>query len=68
MDVNEPVFTLGDLAKRFRLDEKTVRRMFEREPGVLVITFPQKGRRTYRTIRVPQSVLERVLARFMQAP
>jgi hypothetical protein len=52
------------VAKMWNLDIKTVRRIFEREPGVLTIDNGElKGhisRRRYRTLRIPRQVLERV--------
>jgi hypothetical protein len=43
--------------------DDTVRRLFLHEPGVVVICFPRKGRRLYQTVRIPESVLRRVLER-----
>jgi hypothetical protein len=43
------------------LSEKTVRRMFEDEDGVLNWGAPETRRkRGYRTLRIPESVLHRV--------
>jgi hypothetical protein len=40
---------------------ETVRRLFQNEPGVLVLGGHASGRkRRYTTLRIPQSVLERV--------
>jgi hypothetical protein len=47
----------------WNLSEDTVRRLFAREPGVLHLGREVKGgayRRSYTTLRIPQSVLERV--------
>jgi hypothetical protein len=60
-DALEPVFTV---AEHLKLDQETLCRLLLREPGVLVFCFPQRGRRTCRTIRVPEPVLRRLLARF----
>jgi len=49
------------VAERLNVDDRTVRRLFLNEPGVLVICFPRKGRRLYRTLRIPLDVFERVL-------
>jgi hypothetical protein len=46
-----------------KLKPDTVRRLFSTEPGVIVISAPKKGRRVYRTLRIPVSVYERVLTR-----
>lgn len=48
---------------RLKVNEETVRRLFLHEPGVIVISFPRKGRRVYRTVRIPEDVLQRVIAR-----
>jgi len=61
--LDERIFTVADVASRLQVKTDTVRRLFLREPGVIVICFPQKGRRVYRTVRIPESVLLRVMAR-----
>jgi hypothetical protein len=55
-------YTVGEIANLWRLSEDTVRRLFEREPDVLVIEaqIPRFGRRRYSTLRIPQFVVERV--------
>jgi hypothetical protein len=57
----ERCWTVREIAELWRVSEDTVRRLFEKEPGVLVLgdSSPRRKRR-YRTIRVPASVLERV--------
>jgi hypothetical protein len=58
----EPHFTLAQVAEAWGVSTDTVRRMFEDEPGVLVIE-PAPGRysrRRYRTLRIPASVADRV--------
>ena len=42
------------------LSADTVRRLFEREPGVLVIERDRSRARRYRTLRIPESVALRV--------
>jgi hypothetical protein len=61
--VPEVVFTVAEVAERLKVNDETVRRLFLHEPGVIVISFPRKGRRVYRTVRIPEDVLQRVLAR-----
>ena len=64
----EPHFTVATLAKAWSISEDTVRRLFSEEPGVVVIAAPKRrGRRQYKTIRIPQSVAERVYARLRTA-
>ena len=57
------LLTPAEVAERLKVDDRTVRRLFLNEPGVLVICFPRKGRRLYRTIRIPVDVFERVWTR-----
>jgi hypothetical protein len=58
----EPHFTLAQVAEAWGVSTDTVRRMFQDEPGVLVIEPPagRFSRRRYRTLRIPASVAERV--------
>jgi hypothetical protein len=54
-------YTPEELANLWSLSADTVRRLFEREPGVLLIERPRlRGRRRYRTLRIPESVAARV--------
>ena len=59
----EPHYTLAQVAEAWGVSTDTVRRMFEGEPGVLIIE-PAPGRysrrRRYRTLRIPASVADRV--------
>jgi hypothetical protein len=63
IDVPESCLTVTDVAERLKIDKDTARRLFVDEPGVIVISFPRKGRRTYRTLRIPEAVFRRVLTR-----
>jgi hypothetical protein len=63
-DANEVFLTVAEVAERLKLDTETVRRLFLNEPDVVVICFPRKGRRVYRTLRIPERVFQRVLTRF----
>jgi hypothetical protein len=57
-------FSPDELAKLWGLSLDTVRRLFEREPGVLVIEHTKNtARRRYRTLRIPDSVASRVHGR-----
>ena len=52
------------LAEKWSLSEDTVRRIFEREPDVLIFENPERGSsRRRRTMRIPESVAERVYRR-----
>ena len=50
---------IGDI---WNLSADCVRNIFENEPGVLVIgnSIGRRGKRSYTTLRIPQSVLDRV--------
>ena len=54
-------YSVSDVATLWSLSRDSVRRIFRREPGVLVI-----GER-YVTLRIPESVLERVHRRLTNA-
>jgi hypothetical protein len=51
-----------EIAEFWGLSVDTVRKIFEVEPGVLVIgnQLPRRGKRSYTTLRIPAHVLERV--------
>ncbi|MGD0509160.1 MAG: hypothetical protein ABSA27_15265 [Terriglobales bacterium] len=54
-------YSVAEVAKMWALSEKTVRRMFGDEDGVLNWGAPETRRkRGYRTLRIPESVLHRV--------
>jgi hypothetical protein len=56
-------YSVAQVAEQWGLSTDTVRRLFEHEPGVLVIE-PVRGRmsrrRRYRTLRIPAAVVERI--------
>jgi hypothetical protein len=65
MERHYSVEEIGDL---WGLSPRTVRRMFENEPGIIV--FGNMGslkKRRYITLRIPESVLVRVHRRFRKA-
>jgi len=54
-------YTVAEVAAMWNLSKDAVRRMFQDESGVLVLGGRSSGRkRRYTTLRIPQSVLERV--------
>jgi hypothetical protein len=54
-------YTVAAIAAKWSLSADAVRKLFEREPDVIVIGDPApRGKRRYTTLRVPQSVVERV--------
>jgi hypothetical protein len=63
ISVPQTVFTVAEVAELLKVNEETIRRLFLDEPGVIVISFPRKGKRVYRTVRIPEDVLRRVITR-----
>jgi hypothetical protein len=62
-DFMEPHYTLGELATHWHMSVRSLRDWFVDEPGVIKFGLPKltKGkRRTYISIRVPESVAWRV--------
>lgn len=54
-------FSVDEISKRWKLSRDFVRRIFEREDGVLRLPSKSRpGKRAYVTLRVPASVLLRV--------
>jgi hypothetical protein len=53
-------YSPAELAALWNLSEDAVRRLFEKEPGVFVLAQPKPGKRSYRTLRIPESVAQRV--------
>lgn len=64
MSVQETTFerhySVDELAELWGVSDDFVRRLFVNEPGVVVFFKYRPGRRTYRTVRVPESVAQRV--------
>ena len=60
MDPFERHYTPKDLAELWKLDESTVRRMFQEQPGVLKIGHSgRRNKRDYVTLRIPASTAAR---------
>ena len=58
------VFTVADVAGLTGLSRQTVTRLFEHEPGVIILERPERmHKRPYRSIRIPHGVYERVIVR-----
>ncbi len=65
---NEKHYSVIEIAKLWALSEKTVRRIFEMEPGVIQWGAGETlHKRVYRTLRVPETVLHRVHRRLRRA-
>lgn len=64
----EPHFSVQVLAEMWRLDESTIRRIFEDAPGVLRLANERRrGKRDYVTLRIPASVAQREYERRLVA-
>lgn len=60
-------YSPAEIADRWNLDVETIRRLFQSEPGVVALQSPiKKGRRRYTTLRIPETVLERVHKRLQR--
>lgn len=58
---NEKHYSVAELAKLWKLSERTIRRMFENEPGVLCWgSSERRFKRGYKTLRIPETVMLRV--------
>jgi hypothetical protein len=65
---NEKHYSVIEIAKLWALSEKTVRRIFEQEPGVIHWSREETvHKRGYRMLRVPETVLHRVHGRLRKA-
>ena len=60
-------YSVEELAECWKMSADFVRRLFLREPGVVVFCHPRPGRRVYRTVRIPESVAVRVHRRMRTA-
>lgn len=59
----EPHLTVGELSRLWGFSTDTVRRLFRDEPGVIIISHPRRRTRTYKSLRIPESVAQRVYLR-----
>ena len=55
-------YSIQEVAEAWNLSPDCIRKIFEKEPGVLVIakTAPRRGKRSYTTLRIPDTVFNRV--------
>jgi hypothetical protein len=59
----ESFYTPQEVADALKLDANTIRRIFCDMPGVLKLTTARlRGKRPYVTLRIPGSILSRVIA------
>lgn len=60
--MEEEVFSVAELATRYKISADKVTRMFEDEPGVIDLGAPEMmHKRRYRILRIPASVVNRVM-------
>lgn len=60
-------YSVSELAHLWQLSEKTIRRMFVDEPGVVKWGHEEKCfKRAYMTLRMPESVVQRVHRRLRE--
>lgn len=65
---NEKHYSVIEISKLWALSQKTVRRIFEEEPGVIHWGSSEtRHKRGYRTLRVPETVLLRVHRKLRRA-
>jgi len=58
------VLTVAEVAALTGFSRQTITRMFEREPGVLILArHSTNHKQRYRSIRIPRAVYERVVDR-----
>ena len=61
---SEHHYTAKEVAEEWNLSQDTIYRLFVNEPGVLILSSERKKyRRTRRTLRIPESVKNRVYRR-----
>jgi AraC-like DNA-binding protein len=64
MSAFEQHYTVQEIAEQWHLSEKVVRNLFRDELGVIKIDSPERRfKRGYCTLRIPESVVQRVHAR-----
>jgi predicted transcriptional regulator len=64
MGIEKGAYTVQEIAAMTGFSRQTVTRMFEKEPGVLLVKRPETmHKRSYRSIRIPRAVYERVVRR-----
>ena len=64
-EVSTP-YTIAEISRMMHLSPRVVTELFEREPGVIIyqVPNPRRKRASYRSIRVPRHVYERVVRRY----
>lgn len=60
--MEDELFSVAELAERYKISTDKITRIFEDEPGVIDFGAPETmQQRRYRILRIPASVVNRVL-------
>jgi hypothetical protein len=60
-------FSVAEVAAFLEMSPQSVRRLFEKEPGIIVLARPGRmNKRRYRSMRIPRAVYNRVTGRLTQ--
>lgn len=60
----KPAYTVAEVAELMAFSVPTVIKLFENEPGVIVLARPEsRFKRRYRSLRIPRAVYQRVVRR-----
>lgn len=65
--VETVLMSVSEVARKLRVSDETVRRLFSDEADVIVIAASSKKKRRYETLRIPAEVYLRVLTRLKRA-
>lgn len=64
VQTDEHMYTPKEIAERLNFSDRTVRDLFREEEGVILLRNPAKPRKkAYSTMRIPESVFQRVIRR-----
>ena len=63
--MSEPIFTPEQIAEELQVSKRMIQDMFREEKGVIRFGNLKRGRRARTLIRIPKTVKDRVLARFL---
>jgi hypothetical protein len=64
---NRKVLTVREVCEELGLSKQTVIRLFENEPGVIILKRAETlHKKRYRSIRIPRVVFDRVVTRLTQ--
>ncbi len=63
LDFKQRHYTVTEISEMWGLSADATRKLFENEPGVLVLAGGGQKRTSYKTLRIPERVVERVYRR-----